>query len=510
MFRPRLLHPGSPQPGAEIIRPDGLEPQPSQTDPYEFVVAHQAKLGKSTELWKKVAGRADEIRTENMAVFTDVITEFHAASGTVAQPGRVEREADKLSAGFSTYAVLLARFLSADPSSTNITYKIMNEVGQVMPVAKAFRDGPVPKRLGMGAVFMWNDIREADSISKNVLGDLTDKYSGRPEGFIELAQAYQSGSGTDPSFAELKEMITVDWAHPDRSKSVIRAYLKALAEDRDLHIEGFGHHVATTETGEAIGIIRDMARFAGHVSGERNVSIEEVMVSTSDRWDEFDIIAPTFRSFVEKRMGEIEDAVATIVNPINRSSIRMPRSQAELEQFKEGFRMNFQDNRSTRRRAGKRGAIGTIAMANLPDAREISQAAGSLEKDKEPAKLMQVKKMSQGPSRLVEIEAGDVAKAFSIKATSGQISEDIERVIARLVEEPISSASEMLKANSLTVALDSGRLVKVPLRRFAPDKSHKLTRRGNSSPRIIYAIIDGMVVLYDVLPTHEAYNKKYK
>jgi hypothetical protein len=479
--------------------------------PSEFVYDQQEALHKSAGLWRGIAQQALDVEKdpETLAALQEALVAVYEQNGTVSPAGRLERETNRLASGVAIFAVLLARYMSADSPSIRTIATIRQEFRGLHPQLFDARDRHIPKHLARHVMIrMMSDMQTADKLSTDVLGSLAEQYSARPEGLIDLAQAYRDGAAADPAFAELKAMVATDWGRPDTQNSLLRRYLRSVAGNRQLYVADFGRHVAAAEKREKETAIRDMAQFAIALTARHGIelSVEEAITSMADEWSEFDVIAGSFKAFVDDKLAGVEAAIRYIASPINPRSIRMPRTREQIQEFRTNFYYNSQSRR-VRRRAGMVRAKNTAGLRDVPDDNELSRVAGEEGPEEPGRRLMIAKQVPHGPVQLVEAEAEEVVKAFvDPKKTSP--SQDIPGIIARLAEQPMSRASALLRGHTITLENDAGSPVIVPLRRFAAEKGSRLGRRGDSAYRIVYALVDGQIIIADIL-THEDFNKKY-
>jgi hypothetical protein len=256
--------------------------------------------------------------------------------------------------------------------------------------------------------------------------------------------------------------------------------------------------------------VKEMAKFAVAAAQRQGISlsVEEAIGSTYDDWDEFREIESLFQAFIKEKKGHLEEAFAAIAGPRNNRSIRLPRPIGEVESYKTSLGVHL-GNRSKRRAITGSPSKQRSAVGHLPDTEEITRTA-TAEVDRPTLRVMIAKNTGGGSVHLSEATPDEAIERFSIGDGNGSLREDVKRMIGRLQEEPISQATKLLKSmGTITVREKSGRTVKVPVRRFAPEDSPGLGVSGaNRYYRVVFAVNDGALILIKIL-SHEDYNSAY-
>jgi hypothetical protein len=503
--------------------PPGVESLPHEPEilqagtPYEFINTHEATLEASAQAWQHIAQRTKDIQNPSMAKLLEPgIAEICSSFGVGMSQVSLDKEAQRLNTAFAVYGLIAARYMSQHdvPDSYTarraIQRKLFTVENPVFGELIEHKDFPMDDLMTGPAMKASADMEAADAHSSTVLHALVERYSGSPEGIVELAELYQSGAAdADPHFSELREIVAADWHHYDKSQSILQQCCNAMSQDPQRYLTEFGQYVAEAMTNKRVLAVKQMAQFAIVAAQKQglSLSVEEALSSTYEEWDNFEEVESLFRTFITDKKAQLTEAFATIAGPKNAKSIRLPRRIEEVEEFKSSLQVHIGSRRLRRgvakNRSERRGSTGC-----LPDAEEIHRAA-TAEIDRQPLKIMVAKNISNGVPHVREISLDETLQTFSIGDGNSSLREDILKMVAHLQTQPLSRATATIRSRDITLQANTGRKVKVPLRRFAPDDCPGLDINGaNRYYRVVFALHEGALVLVKIL-SHAAFDKEF-
>lgn len=504
-FAQRLLN---RQPPEEVERLPGEEQeQPEELLPIEFVAGHQAILQASAGHWREVTDLAEEIQSdEAQQMVRETIRSMAETNGEEMAESHERALAAQATVDLATVSFLAARATSGERlihSSLNMVRTVIEDLPPALNYIAGQKDGP-KETYGYAATKMRLAMDEADKKARSVLTDLVGEFTTSPNSITALDDLYSDGADlVSPGFSELREIIRTDWHAKDPETSQLRAMMNMIEADPDAFLEEFVENVVGNEGDKKMATIQNMARFAlaDSATPESPEALRAVLMRNRNAWHTFDDIECLLSTYKSQKLKVLENAMDSIAGLKTIDNPRLAVSHDELALFKRRLRFNITENRQKRRKNNSRGHHSVRRPG-------IKKAAAVNERYDRTNKPLYFTKNTAASTLTKEVVDKDNTLEDQVRSRVGEhLVSDIMDCIKAINENPIDHSSRMILSGSGRVIIDGK---KVRLRRFKPNNAHggpNISREA-ASYRICYALIEGSVVVTDIL-THDQFVAKF-
>lgn len=487
-----------------------------------FIDRHSGQLVSSANHWQNVGSTMKAIKTDSNIVNAMNIGVARAFEGAdvPANQVQVEREAQRILNQLSIYMQVVARSEAKDTKGISKSIKSGLMVLQGLPapnVVAIFKSKEFPRfKFPDTYLRLIEHISKADNISDQVLGDMCDQYAVTPDSIVELASMYEAGADEAfPVLGELRNMITADWHRLDPETSVLRQHCKRLAEDPGIHVAPFCEAASRLDSLQSVA---QMARYAIVSAGGNDLSDEAVagqLASTSSRWNEVPDLQEAFNDYVEQVGTTIEGAFSSIAGPRHIKNIRIEHTSSEIMECASDMEVwgsangyEARLNAKARSTNARRSRKAKLSNHTLPTADDSIRQLDATELLKERG--VKVARFANGRGYelddVEELTPEYLVERFKLEPDHVGIGDDMMSVVDYL-RQPEHSYRGVRRLESTDMKLNGKRHT---LWRFAPDKTPGLkVRSTNRFYRVIYTVVDGNLVLYDML-SHAEFDKKYR
>ena len=490
-----------------------------------FIDRHSEHFVTSATAWQQVGKTMGVLRDDSGirdAMHIGVRNAFELANITNADV-RVERETDRLLNQLSIFTQIVARAEARRRKGLKQAITSGLLVTRHLPatnVAHILQSKDFPKiKFSNAFLGMQESIAQADAISDQVLEALCEQYAVTPDDILELASMYENGAEEAfPVLGELRNMITADWHRLDPERSILRQHCQRLAEDPGLHVGPFCEAVTARDT---LQTVATMARYAIVSAGGSDLSdaaVEHQLHSTHSDWHQIPDLENAFNDYIGQVGVSIEGAFKSIAGPRHLKNIRLEHSDHEIMECAAEMEVWGASNGEEARQNARQRSVNTRSRRK-PDRRKLGSdtlpTAQESIRQLDASELLEqrgVKFARYANGRGYELaDVSDLTpqvlvERFKLEPDQVGIGDDMLAVVEYL-RQPSHSYRGVRRLEKEELKLDGKRR---SLWRFAPDKTPGLKIRSNNRfYRVIYTIVDGDVVLYDML-SHADFDKKYK
>ncbi len=475
--------------------------------PLEFVDQNRDALLQSSALWAGIYSAVSGLKTDQMLAINKKGLEQVAEAHNAPMPeSQLNHMAKRATADLSVLCFLVARSMSGAGfrKKVNVAAHYASDLpGDAHYVLT--RPGGPKEIYGEAASNMSIAMEQADKQAASTLSDFTKQFSAQPAGINALSELYETGADKiDPAFGELREVIRTDWHTRDSEASTLRHFLDAIRQDENAYLNEFIDLVVEDGTDKKLSAIRNMAQFAlaASASPETPDNLRSVLFSTRPSWNNFDDISRLFGEFRKQKLSEIETSLNNIAGLPSTDNPRLPKAPEDVEAFKRRLGFDMSGNRDDRRK--RRAITGRQSPAERPnlEAAVMPEASRFDRTDK----VIFFAKNVGNHSLKKEASEDDTIESFIAARTDDHLVEDMLACVKKINESPIDKSSRVILSGAGSVLIDGK---KVRLRRFKPFDAQGLNiSKDAGSMRICYGIIDGSVVITDIL-THDQFDRKY-
>jgi hypothetical protein len=478
----------------------------AETLPFQFVESHRRELIYSAGIWTGVYGRLESLFSPDVhGAIRKNVEDFLTLDNISLPESQVANITSRATSDLSALCFTTAR-ATTDGS---MRHSMWNARGNLFDLpAKdahfiATADPKLVKKYMVETEMMRNGIDSADKVAVALVNEFTAEFARSPDAINTLADMYEEGvAKVDPAFAELKEVIRQDWHSQNPRGSTLRSFLDQLANNPDLFIHDFVDKVVGSENDKRIQSVKNMARFALMTSGmpESPTDLKDVLIRASDSWDSFENIDSLFNEFSAQKLNAITASFNSIAGLASEANPRAYKGVDEVKAFKARMKFNFANREDRRKRRA------TQISEPIFLRKTIEEMHLSSERFRRDNKEMFYTKRNGATSLKREPLTEDAIREFVAERVDHHVVDDVIACIKRINEDPISQASQVLASGNAQLIIDGK---KVKLRRFKPSLSAGLSISHEAARyRICYALIDGSVVIADVL-SHDRFDKKY-
>lgn len=476
--------------------------------PLQFVEAQRPDLMKSRAAWTSTYKIFGSLGSDEMYQYArDGIDEFVEVTESQAPESQRRNIASLMVDKLSLITFVAARMSAKEGSmrsSLSMGTKLFDGL-QLDAYHIATRDAGPMSIYAEAAVDMQISMKEADKVSGKVLASFTEQFAASPDSLTVLADLYADGvDKIDPGFSELQEVIRTDWHTSSHEGSVLRNFTKRLGKDPDLYLTEFVDKVIGTESDRKLTLIKNMARYA-LVSASRPDSDQALrtnLLQTRDEWGSFDDISNLFTEFKSQRLATAEQALDKIAGPAAADNPRYPKSPEDLQKLKtQALAGLFANRQETRKRnsGGNRSAV--TVRPNIDMARADNSRFDRAGKPICIARNTLDSQLRREPTEKADLEA------FVTSKTERHLVDDLVACIDKINENPFDTASRAILSGSAKVSIDGKN---IRLRRYKPRHGRGLNMSQEAASwRICYGVVDGSVVITDIL-THDQFTRKFK
>jgi len=441
---------------------------------------------------------------------------FKTQSDVIAE-SRVESEAVRLLKIFPAYVLACTRRETRELTSPIHVAKTINRMLRQYPgegVNHILTGGYISQaELGKLLVHTAEQIRDADSHDVKILRGLCNEFFTTPEKIDELRNLYmEDAQDVYPLLSELRTVVANDWYKADQDKSILRQHVVQLKSDPSLHIGNFCEAVARGETGVSS---REMARYAlrSSRSADTPANIALHLENSSGIWPEIPDLQEEFNTYVVQMANNVDRVFGSIAGPSDGVLERNPLTDNEFlsltSQMKVYFAPNRQDqvaSRKARKRQSREYGDKNDVQRGVRLAEYVLKGGESEQplRRRDIALVRDVRGRGSEVKRFEGNNIEELLKEFDLKEDT-KLYSDMRTVVEYLRNtKKIFPGAKRLQTDSLKLQGKNYRLW-----RFAPDKEPGLkVASENRFYRVVYAVIDGELVIKDIL-SHPEFDKAY-
>ncbi len=496
-----------PSTATERLQTDERE-QPEELLPLEFVASHKGALQASAMYWNEVSSVVEEIQGDTAQEIARESIRNLATSRNEHMPENRERSISAQAiTDLASVTFLAARATSPGPlihSSMNMVKTITDDLPTELTYIAMQKDG-LMETCVHAASTMRLAINEADRKANSILADLASELVSSPNSISALDDLYSDGADlVNPDFLELREVIRTDWHAKGVETSRLRAMMASIKTDPNAFLEEFIDNIVGTEGDKKMATIQDMARFAlvDSATPESPEALRAVLLRNRNSWHTFEDIENLLATYQSQKLTVLNLAMDRIAGPVTADNPRLSVSPEELTEFKQRIRFDVSENRQKRRKSNG----GSRSSIRPPRIKKVVAVNERYDRTNKP--LYFTKNTATSTLTKETVDKDNSLASHVASRVKEHLVSDIIVCIQAINENPLDHSSRMILSSKGRVIIDGK---KARLRRYKSNNAQggpNISREA-ASYRICYAIIDGSVVITDIL-THDQFEAKFK